>query len=122
MSDTPETHEAVERWRQGKINIFDEMARLERERNAARRELQLLLESTKVETCSEPLPERDGEPADFSGAITRMRLAEAERDQWRECSVKLADALWKAIRNELHVNSPTYRALSEFEKLNGETR
>jgi len=31
--DTPETQEAVERWRQGKINIFDEMARLERERD-----------------------------------------------------------------------------------------
>ncbi|NBW21118.1 MAG: hypothetical protein EBR82_75470 [Caulobacteraceae bacterium] len=29
-SDTPETCEAVERWQQGKINIFDEMARLER--------------------------------------------------------------------------------------------
>ena len=36
MSNTPETHEAVERWRQGKINIFDEMARLERERDEAR--------------------------------------------------------------------------------------
>jgi hypothetical protein len=36
MSNTPETHEAVERWRQGKINIFDEMARLERERDLAR--------------------------------------------------------------------------------------
>ena len=35
MSDTPETCEAVERWRQGKINIFDEMARLERERDEA---------------------------------------------------------------------------------------
>jgi hypothetical protein len=34
--DTPETQEAVERWRQGKINIFDEMARLERERDEAR--------------------------------------------------------------------------------------
>lgn len=33
MSDTPETQEAVERWQQGKINIFDEMARLERERD-----------------------------------------------------------------------------------------
>ena len=33
MSDTPQTQEAVERWRQGKINIFDEMARLERERD-----------------------------------------------------------------------------------------
>jgi hypothetical protein len=33
VSDTPETHEALERWRQGKINMFDEMARMERERN-----------------------------------------------------------------------------------------
>ena len=33
--DTPETQEAIERWRQGKINIFDEMARLERERDEA---------------------------------------------------------------------------------------
>ena len=39
MSDTPETQEAVERWRQGKINIFDEMARLERERDEAREKL-----------------------------------------------------------------------------------
>jgi hypothetical protein len=38
--DTPETQEAVERWRQGKINIFDEMAKLERERNEAREVLQ----------------------------------------------------------------------------------
>ena len=36
--DTPETQEAIERWRQGKINIFDEMARLERERDEARKE------------------------------------------------------------------------------------
>ncbi len=35
MNDTPETYEAVERWNQGKINIFDEMARLERERDKA---------------------------------------------------------------------------------------
>lgn len=38
MSDKPEATEAVERWRQGKINIFDEMARLERERDEARAE------------------------------------------------------------------------------------
>lgn len=37
MSDTPETQEAAERWRQGKINIFDEMARLETERNKERK-------------------------------------------------------------------------------------
>ena len=39
MSDTPETVEAVERWQQGKINIFDEMARLERERDELREQL-----------------------------------------------------------------------------------
>jgi nucleoside-triphosphatase THEP1 len=38
--DTPETQEAIERWRQGKINIFDEMARMERERDEAREVLQ----------------------------------------------------------------------------------
>ena len=39
MTDHPYTREAIERWRQGKINIFDEMARLERERDEARMEL-----------------------------------------------------------------------------------
>ena len=34
--ETPETLEAIERWHQGKVNIFDEMARLETERNEAR--------------------------------------------------------------------------------------
>ena len=45
MSDTPETVEAVERWQQGKINIFDEMARLETERNQSRS----YFESGKIE-------------------------------------------------------------------------
>jgi hypothetical protein len=30
-SETPITHEAVERWRQGKVNIWEEMARMELE-------------------------------------------------------------------------------------------
>ena len=45
MSETPETHEAVERWRQGKINMFDEMARMERERDEARKLLAAAKES-----------------------------------------------------------------------------
>jgi hypothetical protein len=45
--DTPETQEAIERWRQGKINIFDEMARLERERD------------DYMERCRNALSERD---------------------------------------------------------------
>jgi len=199
MSDTPITHEAVERWQQGKINIFDEMARLERERDTAcrllaqmhaaavgeiqgpdidpvtdilnlkkerneprgamvaqdmremaagekcgipyhkhgcdwpdvvaeellatRRELQLLLESTKVETCAEPLPERDGEPADFAGAITRMRLAEEERNQWRE----FAEGLVRCVRGEeklrpLLFSADFKKALAEFDRLQEETK
>ena len=45
MSDTPETHEAVERWQQGKINIFDEMARMEIERDETRKLLAAAKES-----------------------------------------------------------------------------
>jgi hypothetical protein len=41
MNDTPETYEAVERWNKGNINIFDEMARLERERDEARAQLRI---------------------------------------------------------------------------------
>lgn len=44
MSDTPETQEAIERLRQGKINIFDEMARMERERDEAREVAENLVE------------------------------------------------------------------------------
>ena len=38
MSSVPRTHEAIERWQQGKINIFDEMAKLETELNFAEAE------------------------------------------------------------------------------------
>jgi len=38
MSDHPHTREAMERWRQGKINIFDALAELEDQRDAAQAE------------------------------------------------------------------------------------
>ena len=61
MSDTPETQEAVERWQQGKINIFDEMARLERERDEARMQYEttLLLAEALAKTINEMKAERD---------------------------------------------------------------
>ena len=37
----PITQEAVERWQQGKINIFDEMARMEDEINRTKNDLDL---------------------------------------------------------------------------------
>ncbi len=36
MSDHPHTREAMERWRQGKINVFDALAELEDQRDEAR--------------------------------------------------------------------------------------
>ena len=37
MSATPRTDEAIERWHQGKVNIFEELATLETELNAAKK-------------------------------------------------------------------------------------
>ena len=39
MSDHPHTREAVERWQQGKINIFDALAELEDQRDEVKKEL-----------------------------------------------------------------------------------
>jgi hypothetical protein len=62
MSDTPETIEAVERWQQGKINIFDEMARLETERDEARIQYHTTLTLAEVlaNTQVKLKAERDG--------------------------------------------------------------
>ena len=49
----PDTEEAVERWRQGKINFFDEMSRLEAERNKLRRSLELVAEDCESWLASE---------------------------------------------------------------------
>jgi hypothetical protein len=56
MNNAPETQEAVERWNQGKINIFDEMARLERERDEAREKYDTLAVENMLEVnklCNE---------------------------------------------------------------------
>jgi hypothetical protein len=38
MSDHPHTREAIERWRQGKVNVFDALAELEDQRDATQAE------------------------------------------------------------------------------------
>jgi hypothetical protein len=140
MSETPETDacwSSLNDFSDVELRIMTEHARkIERERDKARRELQLLLESTKVETC-EPLPERDGEPADFSGAIRRMRLAEEERDQWRACARGLAAAASDMQSGWFYIQEVYGRlsgvgwdrtaqgveaALAEFERLKGKTK
>lgn len=79
MSDTPETQEAVERWRQGKINIFDEMARLERERDEARKA------AARWESLFDAVERAGAEQAIRANENREWALrAERERDEARE--------------------------------------
>lgn len=77
MSDTPETQEAVERWRQGKINIFDEMARLERERDDARA---LVAEMKQAIVWAK---------AEAKERLHRLDQAACERRTWLEAHEKM---------------------------------
>jgi hypothetical protein len=40
MSDHPHTREAIERWQQGKINVFDALAELEDQRDALAKQIE----------------------------------------------------------------------------------
>jgi len=62
MTPTPRTQEAIERWRQGKINVFDEMAALEVELCQAHNQIARL--QTLLETPSpKPTPYKHGFPS-----------------------------------------------------------
>jgi hypothetical protein len=106
MKDTPETYEAVERWNQGKINAFDEMARLERERDdymercrtalserdswrmqadqkyAMRRELEELL----------GVDRNDASDEQFQKALDAIKNIIRERDEARKFLLEIANA------------------------------
>ena len=77
MSDTPETQEAVERWRQGKINIFDEMARLELERDKAQA---LVAEMKQAIVWAK---------AEAKERLHRLDQAACERRTWLEAREKM---------------------------------
>lgn len=77
MSDTPETQEAAERWRQGKINIFDEMARLERERDKAQA---LVAEMKQAIVWAK---------AEAKERLHRLDQAACERRTWLEAREKM---------------------------------
>ena len=106
MKDTPETYEAVERWNQGKINAFDEMARLERERDdymerfrtalserdswrmqadqkyAMRRELEELL----------GVDRNDASDEQFQKGLDAIKNIIRERDEARKILLEIANA------------------------------
>lgn len=83
-SDTPETCEAVERWQQGKINIFDEMARLERERDEARETItRLNRRLTKAEGIITAAELVENRPKSGGGSLGRA-LANYAAEQWKD--------------------------------------
>jgi len=83
MKDTPETYEAVERWNQGKINIFDEMARLERERDEAiQRRMETVLQCELLEReRDEARHEIEGWRNKFNCAVDMGARAENESEE-----------------------------------------
>ncbi len=98
MKDTPETQEAVERWNQGKVNIFDEMARLERERDEARHEI-------------------EGWRNKFNCAVDMGARAEIERDEARYESDAQARLLGMSAEREESVRGKLFLAERELAKL-----
>jgi hypothetical protein len=103
MSDTPETYEAVERWNKGNINIFDEMARLERERNEARHEIQgwknkwnIAVEMAAIaENESEEQARLLGMSAEREASIRgKLFLAERELARLREAAKSVVE-VWE---------------------------
>jgi hypothetical protein len=83
--DTPETQEAIERWRQGKINIFDDMARLERERDEAREALRTAVQERHDFHWEllDAVRERDEAITRRMETIMQCELYEQERDEAR---------------------------------------
>jgi len=135
MSDHPHTREAIERWRQGKINVFDALAELEDQRDKA---------IAALHQCFAATGEDAGDMGDFWALVDRERhtvnavremreqldRAESEREQWRECAEFLATALQglkffceedQAFASKAY--AATFRhsnaVLAEFQKLKG---
>lgn len=102
MSDTPETQEAVERWQQGKINIFDEMARLETERDLALVQFGAAegLGLALVKTIDELKKERDEQTAQMCQAIGYLSTVAEDCEAWlnNQCDETACEFI-KAVRD-----------------------
>jgi uncharacterized coiled-coil DUF342 family protein len=106
-----ETREAVERWQQGKVNIFDEMARIEQQRDEAREEVKKwgdlvdqMSESNQVLLAEVREYRKKAESVPVSSNETNLKLAleevanmaktlKQERDEARE----VADLLYNYL-------------------------
>lgn len=90
VSDTPETREALERWRQGKINIGDELARLETERNALRARNQDLETALAYSAEGQTL-------------LSKFLQAVKDRDEARALAILLAEAIVSTLEENRHL-------------------
>lgn len=95
MSDTPRTDEAIERWRQGKVNILEEMAKLETDLNFAEAERidmakQLRSEKEAHAACQN---ERDNLQDQRDLALRMAKEREKERDEARRKVAELQAGL-----------------------------
>jgi hypothetical protein len=119
MKDTPETYEAVERWNQGKINAFDEMARLERERDEViQRRMETVLQCELLEKeRDEARHEIQGWKNKFNCAVEMAARAEIERDEARYESDAQARLLGMSAEREESVRGKLFLAERELAKL-----
>ncbi len=81
MSDHPYTREAVERWQQGKINVFDALAELEDQRDGLAKKLEDIRAGYQG-TCyaCEPAAELNVEYRDTVRELIRLLDIEEESD------------------------------------------
>jgi regulator of replication initiation timing len=81
MSDHPYTREAIERWRQGKTNVFDALAELEDQRDALAKRIEDIRAGYQG-TCyaCEPAAELNVEYRDTVRELIRLLDIEEESD------------------------------------------
>jgi len=105
MSDHPYTREAIERWQQGKINIFDAMAALEDERNEARMEL-----AQWAGIMHDPNKPLKLEPLVWKHNGGNYGLPETWRDAYEdlEKEYEKATGYWASLLNWLDMVHETY--------------
>jgi hypothetical protein len=119
-AQAPETREALERWRQGKVNIGDELARLETERNAAREDARKASAENwlgQLENANQQMIRAEQRAASLGKALDEARK---ERNAAREDADNLEDQRDLAMRTikRLETELATARAeASKWEKL-----
>jgi hypothetical protein len=86
MSDHPHTREAIERWRKGKTNVFDALAEMEDQRDAAQAECeeQARLLGMSAEREADLRSKLDRIRAGYQGTCYACELVGEMNEQYRD--------------------------------------